>query len=402
METFTSKPQVKFFRCGLDEWGGRENKNKVEYVLSIELQSFLLLFRSITQCKLLCELSFSDCLVGSTMVSSVLWISAQVLAFTCLLIPSSGYLVLREGDKCGDYIEGACEKGLVCVSTEPSSTFYAVGVCSRVPTCNCSEYECPPWRRGEYCSPVMDPCGCCSHCAKGEGQVCGGPSWRYGNCDWRTICSLVVGLDSVRAPQIGVCKELPSHLENTFSQPPCSVRYGCNVHVGNCDCYSEDSCQAVFRYSTYDACDKVLMADRMYDSEAQKNDPEPEEPKRECTEWGCEVQGCECVCQHRKCDSMKPPLYETACCNILRESGCQNATCPEIPPPPCPADSFISQPYTEPGQCCPVVPPMCTCNFKTCAPKPKYCDGGYPRLVEKGNGHPGSCCDRYECVKEEN
>ncbi|XP_060737481.1 cysteine-rich motor neuron 1 protein-like isoform X1 [Tachysurus vachellii] len=336
------------------------------------------------------------------MVSSVFWLSAQMLGFMCLLMPSSGFLLLREGEKCGAYIEGACEKELVCVPTEPSSLFYAAGECTRVTACNCSEFQCPPWPKDQYCSIVTDPCGCCTHCARRPGQVCGGQSWRYGNCEEGSICALVVGLDSVRAPQTGVCKELPSHLKDTFSVPQCPAQYGCNVHVGNCDCYSDDSCYASFRYSTYDACNKVLMADRMYSMYDSDQDPEVEPPVRACMEYACEVQGCECVCQYRKCDSRTSPLYETACCKILRDSGCQNASCPEIPTPPCPADSFISQPHTEPGQCCPIIPPLCTCNFKTCAPKPKYCpEGGYPRLVAKGNGHPGNCCDRYECMKED-
>ncbi|TTJ69856.1 Cysteine-rich motor neuron 1 protein [Bagarius yarrelli] len=235
-------------------------------------------------------------------------------------MPCSGYLILREGEKCGEWIEGACENGLVCVLTEPPSEFYAIGACTRLSNCNCSEFQCPPRRRNVMCYGLaLDPCGCCSHCSRLVGQVCGGPSWRY--------------------------------------------------------------------------------ADRMYDI----NNPEPEpEPVRVCNEWSCEVQGCECVCKYRKCEETNPPLYEEACCSILRQSGCQNATCSEISPPDCPEDSFLSQPHTEPGQCCPAIPAMCTCNFKTCTPKPKYCiQGGYPRLVMKGNGHPGTCCDRYECVKEE-
>ncbi|XP_026783927.3 cysteine-rich motor neuron 1 protein [Pangasianodon hypophthalmus] len=338
------------------------------------------------------------------MVSSVLWIWARMLALMCLLVPGSGYLLLREGEKCGGWVEGGCESGLLCQSDEPSSDFfYAEGVCTRPVGCNCSEVQCPPQRRGGCRSrPASDPCGCCSHCPKTKGQVCGGPSWRYGYCDSDLVCALVVGLDSVRPPQIGVCKAVPSHFKDTFSRPLCPVWYGCNVHVGNCDCYSQQSCFPAFSYSTYDACNKVLMeflTYDVYDSDAKKP-PKPEKPAHVCMEWGCEVQDCECVCQQRKCND-RIPLYEEACCNMLKESGCRNASCPEIPTPPCPEDSFISEPHTDPGQCCPVVPAMCTCNFQTCAPKPTYCPNrGLPKLVVKGNGHPGTCCDLYECVKE--
>lgn len=74
-----------------------------------------------------------------------------------------------------------------------------------VPGCNCSEFQCLP-RQGCRGRQVIDPCGCCTHCAKTKGQVCGGPSWRYGNCDPDLVCALVVGLDSARPPQTGVCK----------------------------------------------------------------------------------------------------------------------------------------------------------------------------------------------------
>ncbi|XP_060788536.1 cysteine-rich motor neuron 1 protein-like [Neoarius graeffei] len=338
------------------------------------------------------------------MVSSILWILARMLAFMCLLMPGSGYLVLREGTKCGAWIEGACESGLVCLpNKETISEFFAEGVCGRPPSCNCSEFQCPPHRRyGCRTMTINDPCGCCSQCGKPKGQVCGGPSWRYGNCERGLICALTVGLQTVTAPLLGVCKEVPRHLQDHFPEPPCPVQYGCNVHVGACDCYSDHSCALSFSYRTFDACNKILEADRLYfsyNSESDINPPEPEIPV--CMDWSCEVQGCKCVCQQRPCNTRAPPLYEEACCKILRESGCQNASCPEIPPPPCPADSFLSEPYTEPGQCCPALHAMCTCNFQTCAPKPKYCPkGGYPKLVAKGNGHPGTCCDRYECVEE--
>ncbi|KAF7695619.1 cysteine-rich motor neuron 1 protein-like [Silurus meridionalis] len=336
------------------------------------------------------------------MIPSILLISARMLAFMCLLMSCSGYLILHEGEKCGENKEGACESGLICVPSEPPMDFYAEGICTRVPNCNCSEFQCPPRRRSCYSRMVTDPCGCCSHCPKRKGQVCGGPSWKYGNCDSDLVCALTVGIESVTSPQTGVCKAVPNHLKNVLVRPPCPVQYGCNVHVGTCDCYSDQSCEASFSYNTYDACDKVLTADRMYFyEEKQPDEPEPPKPEYVCNEYGCEVQSCKCVCGYRKCVYFSTPMYEADCCNLLKESGCPNATCPEIPAPPCPADSFISEPHIEPGQCCPVIPAVCTCNFQTCDPKPTYCPNrGLPKLIVKGNGHPGTCCDRYECVNE--
>ncbi|XP_026783928.3 cysteine-rich motor neuron 1 protein-like [Pangasianodon hypophthalmus] len=335
------------------------------------------------------------------MVSSTLWILARILAFVCLLMPGSGFLLLREGEKCGGFIEGMCESDFLCLSDEPKDeNIYVEGVCTRVPACNCSEFQCPPRRRGDCRSGVAtDPCGCCVHCAKQKGQVCGGPSWRWGYCDQGLICSLVVGMDSARAPQIGVCKEVPDHLIENFTAILCPIRTGCNIHVGNCDCYSEQSCHSLFRYSTFEQCRQDQIDEEIHYITGEL--PKRDRPAYVCMEWGCEVQGCQCVCQERKCDYRTTPLSEAACCNMLKESGCRNASCPEIPPPPCPEDSFISEPHTDPGQCCPVVPAMCTCNFQTCAPKPTYCPNrGLPKLVVKGNGHPGTCCDLYECVKE--
>merc|ERR1719481_606728 len=43
--------------------------------------------------------------------------------------------------------------------------------------------ECPPIP--DYCSTgqtVLDPCGCCEECAKGEGDECGGLFGLYGTC----------------------------------------------------------------------------------------------------------------------------------------------------------------------------------------------------------------------------
>merc|ERR1719334_347591 len=50
-------------------------------------------------------------------------------------------------------------------------------------------YEEPPCQEcspvPDYCSTgqtVLDPCGCCEECAKGEGDECGGLFGLYGTC----------------------------------------------------------------------------------------------------------------------------------------------------------------------------------------------------------------------------
>lgn len=65
------------------------------------------------------------------MVSSVLWISVATLAFLRLAETGSEYALLHEGEKCGEYDQGRCESGLICVPDNPEpELFNAVGVCT--------------------------------------------------------------------------------------------------------------------------------------------------------------------------------------------------------------------------------------------------------------------------------
>ncbi|XP_036435662.1 cysteine-rich motor neuron 1 protein-like [Colossoma macropomum] len=127
-----------------------------------------------------------------------------------------------------------------------------------------------------------------------------------------------------------------------------------------------------------------------------------EEEEEECVEWGCQVQGHRCVCEERECESHTPLLSEDACYDTLKKVLCNNVICPEVRTQSCPADSFLTHSFTPPGHCCPLVVAQCTCNFQLCSPEPTSCpEDTRPQLVAKGDGHPGTCCHRYECVREE-
>ncbi|XP_042562090.1 cysteine-rich motor neuron 1 protein-like [Clupea harengus] len=103
--------------------------------------------------------------------------------------------------------------------------------------------------------------------------------------------------------------------------------------------------------------------EEMEDEDDEDDDDEDDE---DCTEWSCEVQEGLCVCGERSCDPQSHPLSEDACQDLLVQANCSNVTCPEVPVPSCPEDSILTEPFTLPGSCCPLVPSMCTCQFENC------------------------------------
>ena len=79
-----------------------------------------------------------------------------------------------------------------------------------------------------------------------------------------------------------------------------------------------------------------------------------------------------------------------------RQPDCSNVTCdgPELAA--CPPDSKPWVYMHEPGLCCPRTR-RCFCKNEEC-PVPQQCGADQRRLlIQKGDGQPGSCCDRYEC-----
>ncbi|XP_062411991.1 cysteine-rich motor neuron 1 protein-like isoform X3 [Sardina pilchardus] len=303
-------------------------------------------------------------------------------------------ILLGQGQPCGVDIEGVCGANLTCVTGDGQAS--ATGVCTTpldtdcVP---CASVQCPPTRRVCPGGHVTEPCGCCPHCARQHGQLCGGPHWSRGYCDRDLTCSQITGLLPATPPHTGVCK-------------------GCNVRTGACDCYTLQTCHWVFSYRTLEDCLKVMKEDEYYwmgkggkseDSEEMEEEEEEEEEEEDCTEWNCEVQEGRCACGERSCDPQTQPLSEEACQDLLLvQANCSNVTCPEVPVPSCPEDSILTQPFILPGSCCPLVPALCTCIFEKCTtPVPTCPPGQQLNNTVKANGFPGSCCDLYLCESSE-
>ncbi|XP_069804490.1 cysteine-rich motor neuron 1 protein-like isoform X2 [Dendropsophus ebraccatus] len=214
--------------------------------------------------------------------------------------------------------------------------------------CTACEYrKCPPVIRPCPGSgrEAIDPCGCCRHCPKQRGELCGGPDWEYGYCDNSYKCAASNGTGLVDIPNIGVCKELPGYTTPSHyaedDDEICPEQSGCYRVMGTCDCVTKRTCLADFSMSRYDP----LYCEPQYDDRARL---------------------------------------------------CANVTCPEEEAVRCPHDSMASVPHTPYGQCCPTIPSQCTCDLQQCNHK---CPRGRRKvMVWESDGVPGRCCHRYLCL----
>ncbi|KAJ8418996.1 hypothetical protein AAFF_G00004950 [Aldrovandia affinis] len=275
------------------------------------------------------------------------------------------------GQTCGGWVVGQCDTNLTCVPTiifGPEENTYP-GVCSLanlpISCVPCSEVECPLKRQGCPAGHVTEPCGCCPQCARQRGQVCGGPHWGRGYCDQGLTCILLLGHARAIPPESGICKVLPGVQSNHMTDLLCPWM---NV-----------------RKHRKRTGSMILV-------EVE------EEVVPVCVVYGCEVQGDKCVCLERNCSSGTLPLSEDNCEDQLMRSRCNNVSCPAVPVPYCPPDSFLTIPYIPPRQCCPLLPALCTCAFERCPACPR---GHHAHRVTRGNGHPGNCCHRYLCTPGE-
>uniref|UniRef100_A0A0N5AAR7 Cysteine-rich motor neuron 1 protein n=1 Tax=Syphacia muris TaxID=451379 RepID=A0A0N5AAR7_9BILA len=138
----------------------------------------------------------------------------------------------------------------------------------------------------------------------------------------------------------------------------------------------------------------------------------PTPPPGEC----CTNTPAECQCDMEKCNSFTPECEKGSeriltkkgdgkpgtCCDQFEcrplESKCDNVECPAKfvkDDEQCPEDSYKAPSYVPSGGCCPVFP-SCRCKALICAPA--QCDEGQKvKIISKGNGTPGQCCDKYEC-----
>lgn len=83
---------------------------------------------------------------------------------------------------------------------------------------------------------------------------------------------------------------------------------------------------------------------------------------------------------------------------FTEELRCAGVTCPNLQVPSCPEGSVLTKSYKPPAECCPSVPPQCTCDFSACH-KPQCPSGQHPVSLGQASGQPGDCCDVYECQK---
>ncbi|KAL2089490.1 hypothetical protein ACEWY4_014178 [Coilia grayii] len=324
------------------------------------------------------------------------------------LTKETGPVMLDMGQPCGGDIEGVCGANLTCISLEQPDDEYASGkgVCMTHPHTDCvpcASVQCPLSRHKCSGGYVTEPCGCCSDCARRQGQLCGGPHWSRGYCDRDLTCSQFTGFLPATPPQTGVCKVLPGHQTDHMADPLCPWVSGCNVRLGTCDCYSVQTCHLAFSYQSLKDCLQAMKADEYYWSNEKEEESEKTEDEEEddCTEWSCEVQEAQCVCGERTCDPQTQPLSEDACQDLLVRSKCSNVTCPEVPLPSCPEDSILTEPFTPPGNCCPLVSSLCTCIFENCKISLPTCSPQKIKQTVKANGFPGSCCDLYSCSDSE-
>ncbi|KAG9351263.1 hypothetical protein JZ751_025155 [Albula glossodonta] len=290
---------------------------------------------------------------------------------------------LSLGQACGGTVQGMCDGNLTCVPREDSfieGEAIDPGVCALVPppagcTSKCSGVQCPE-RLMCRAGVVTDPCGCCTHCARQQGQVCGGRSWERGYCDRGLTCALFQGL-------------IPGLWTDHLADPLCPWVFGCRVRMGSCDCFGLKTCHSI-SYRSLKECNKYLIEQLYWDSVGPYLEEEP------CMYHGCVIEGDRCVCKLQGCDSQA--LTRDACLDLLEMTRCSNVSCPKLAVPTCPHDSFLTEPYTPPKQCCPLVPALCTCNFVKCPSAPSACPPGHRvHRISKGNGHPGNCCNRYQC-----
>ncbi|KAJ8278923.1 hypothetical protein COCON_G00059890 [Conger conger] len=309
------------------------------------------------------------------------------------------------GQECGWAELGRCDTNLTCVPetlTDPGES-PGPSVCKPVPQSSgcvpCAEVQCPKAKRQCPGSHVTEPCGCCQHCARQRGQVCGGPHWERGYCDRGLTCTRFLGHVPATPPETGVCKALPGYRVDHWADPHCPWQWGCNIRAGSCDCYGTQTCQLAFAYHSMRDCMKTMEEDWRY---AGMTEEELEAEQWECMTNGCEIQGDKCVCMKKSCFSKPPLLSEDDCENQLEQTRCANVSCPIVPVPSCPPDSFLTAPYTPLHQCCPLLPALCTCAFERCPAEPTDCPPGHrAHIVTRGDGHPGTCCHRYLCRRGE-
>ncbi|XP_075452746.1 cysteine-rich motor neuron 1 protein isoform X2 [Ascaphus truei] len=278
-------------------------------------------------------------------------------------------------------------------------------------------------------SIVLGICGCCFMCARQKNETCGGVYGLHGACDRGLRCVIRPPLngDSITEYEVGVCEDENWDDDQLHGFEPCNENLvtGCNIINGKCECDTIRTCNSPFEFPSQETC---LTALRRI-----------EEEKPDCSIARCEVQfsprcpedsiliegyappgeccplPSRCVCNPSGClrkvcqpgylnilvskASGKPgeccDLYE---CKPVFSVDCSTVECPPVQQVVCPPDSYETQVRLTADGCC-TLPTRCECLSGLCS-FPVCEAGSIPRIVSRGDGTPGKCCDVFECVND--
>ncbi|WKY09021.1 hypothetical protein Q1695_001851 [Nippostrongylus brasiliensis] len=212
---------------------------------------------------------------------------------------------------------------------------------------------------------VLDQCGCCPVCVRQEGEQCGADA---GVCAAHLRCA-----QQNDATEYGTCTEM---------FPERCLKAQCSV-VFHPECPA-DSRQVILPPPHGECCGRPGTCH-------------------------CDLQKCEAfvpICgKGQERVLVKEGGHEPgSCCDVFecrkREVRCESFRCPsqvfdEDEGVDCPPDSTRPAEHVPPGLCCPIRP-GCRCRALEC--RPAVCDEGKRlRIIRKGTGTPGSCCDEWTC-----
>ncbi|XP_039898666.1 cysteine-rich motor neuron 1 protein isoform X2 [Simochromis diagramma] len=246
---------------------------------------------------------------------------------------------------------------------------------------------------------AKDPCGCCDQCTRLEWEPCGGQDWAHGYCALGLTCASVNKTGAATIPETGVCKVLPDNPDAGLEDERCPLMTGCDRAGGQCVCDARHSCLGSFTYPDQETCMKASKSDGRRHEHREKHREKyvgPSNPA--CMFSGCNLTAEGCVCESQSCHHHFAYVNRSQCQEAAEELRCAGVTCPNLQVPSCPEGSVLTKSYKPPAECCPSVPPQCTCDFSACH-KPQCPSGQHPVSLGQASGQPGDCCDVYECQK---
>uniref|UniRef100_A0AAX7TRZ1 Cysteine rich transmembrane BMP regulator 1 (Chordin like) n=1 Tax=Astatotilapia calliptera TaxID=8154 RepID=A0AAX7TRZ1_ASTCA len=247
---------------------------------------------------------------------------------------------------------------------------------------------------------AKDPCGCCDQCTRLEWEPCGSQDWAHGYCALGLTCASVNKTGAATIPETGVCKVLPDNPDAGLEDERCPLMTGCDRAGGQCVCDARHSCLGSFTYPDQETCMKASKSDGRRHEHREKHREKyvgPSNPA--CMFSGCNLTAEGCVCESQSCHHHFAYVNRSQCQEAAEELRCAGVTCPNLQVPSCPEGSVLTKSYKPPAECCPSVPPQCTCDFSACH-KPQCPSEQHPVSLGQASGQPGDCCDVYECQKD--